>query len=451
MYSVARYGKEFACFSSVSNALLSKCAKFLKYEVSRNYRILSEFQKDDFELFQMLVGWGSGEGSLEEEDSKELQDDDFWGWGGVFPLEELPQEDDRVQDLPMTSSARQKGIISCTTRMTAAPKELTCFSSYDRYSRCKHEETMDLFVGEVFEKYMLKSTEPFLFYCSIPPYTRYRTFSFLLFYTIHIQGTEPSLFYCSIPTYTRCRTFPFLLLYTTKYKVRNLLFSTALYHPYTRYRIFSFLLLYTNIYKVQNLLFSTALCHHIQGAEPSLFYCSIPPYTRYRTFAFTTDLYQHIQGTEPSLSLLLCTTIYKVQNLLFSTALYHHIQGTEPSLLLLIYINIYKVQNLRFHYCSVPPYTRYRTFSFLLLYTTISRYRTFFFLLLYTTIYKVRNLSFSTALYHYIQGTEPSLYYCSVSTYTRYRTFSFIYCSIPSYSRYRTFSFLLLYTTIYKV
>ena len=49
-----RYGKEFACFSSVSNALLSKCAKFLKYEVSRNYRILSEFQKDDFELFQVL-------------------------------------------------------------------------------------------------------------------------------------------------------------------------------------------------------------------------------------------------------------------------------------------------------------------------------------------------------------------------------------------------------------
>ena len=36
--------------------------------------------------FKMLVGWGSGEGSLEEEDSKELQDDDFWGWGGVFPL-----------------------------------------------------------------------------------------------------------------------------------------------------------------------------------------------------------------------------------------------------------------------------------------------------------------------------------------------------------------------------
>ena len=34
----------------------------------------------------MLVGWGNAEGSLEEEDSKELQDDDFWGWGGVFPL-----------------------------------------------------------------------------------------------------------------------------------------------------------------------------------------------------------------------------------------------------------------------------------------------------------------------------------------------------------------------------
>ena len=36
--------------------------------------------------FKMLVGWGNAEDSLEEEDSKELQDDDFWGWGGVFPL-----------------------------------------------------------------------------------------------------------------------------------------------------------------------------------------------------------------------------------------------------------------------------------------------------------------------------------------------------------------------------
>ena len=107
---------------------------------------------------------------------------------------------------------------------------------------------MDLFVGEVFEKYMLKSNEPFLFYCSIPPYTRYRTFSFLLLYTTiykvqnllfstalyhHIQGTEPFLFYCSIPPYTRYRTFSFLLPYTTIYKVQNLLFSTALLLPKT--------------------------------------------------------------------------------------------------------------------------------------------------------------------------------------------------------------------------
>ena len=89
-------------------------------------------------------------------------------------------------------------------------------------------------------------------------------------------------------------------------------------------------------WRVLNLSFSTALYHHIQGTEPFLFYCSIP-------------------------------SIYKVQNLLFSTALYHHIQGTEPSLF----------------YCSIPPYTRYRTFYFLLLYTTIYKVQTFSFLLLY--------------------------------------------------------------------
>ena len=44
-----------------------------------------------------------------------------------------------------------------------------CFS----YSKCGKEDSTDLFVGEVFQKYMLKSTEPFLFYCSIPPYTRF--------------------------------------------------------------------------------------------------------------------------------------------------------------------------------------------------------------------------------------------------------------------------------------
>ena len=40
-----------------------------------------------------------------------------------------------------------------------------------RYRFGDHD--VDIFtVTDVFEKYMMKNTEPFLFYCSVPPYTR---------------------------------------------------------------------------------------------------------------------------------------------------------------------------------------------------------------------------------------------------------------------------------------
>jgi hypothetical protein len=46
---------------------------------------------------------------------------------------------------------------------------LVCFAT--RYKDSQKEEP-SLTVSEIFQKYMLKNTEPFLFYCKIPPYTR---------------------------------------------------------------------------------------------------------------------------------------------------------------------------------------------------------------------------------------------------------------------------------------
>jgi hypothetical protein len=41
-----------------------------------------------------------------------------------------------------------------------------------RYKDSQKDEP-SLTVSEIFQKYMLKNTEPFLFYCRVPPYTRY--------------------------------------------------------------------------------------------------------------------------------------------------------------------------------------------------------------------------------------------------------------------------------------
>ena len=50
-------------------------------------------------------------------------------------------------------------------------QELTCFSSYDKYTRTGQMED-SLVVAEVFQKYLLRNNEPFLFYCRVPPYAR---------------------------------------------------------------------------------------------------------------------------------------------------------------------------------------------------------------------------------------------------------------------------------------
>jgi len=162
-----------------------------------SFGILAKFQKDDFELFQALVELGDeadnkvdggGEVSTEEPGgsrppaSTEHQDqaeevavpeeDMDWGWAAIYPLEESTCGEDASQELlGHESTARQKGIISCRTRMSATVKELTCFSAYDSYSHIG-KSGINVTVGEVFEKYMLKNSEPFLFYCSVPPYSR---------------------------------------------------------------------------------------------------------------------------------------------------------------------------------------------------------------------------------------------------------------------------------------
>ena len=103
--------------------------------------------------------------------------------------EELPADQLGLADLPSQSTARQtvsqnisqnigrprqcvmQGVLSCLTRMSDYIKDLTCFSSYDLYSKAGHLEER-LVVSEIFQKYLLRNNEPFLFYCRIPAYTK---------------------------------------------------------------------------------------------------------------------------------------------------------------------------------------------------------------------------------------------------------------------------------------
>jgi hypothetical protein len=124
---------------------------------------------------------------------EEIAADEILTASGIFPLDEIPTEHLDLPSLALESTARQtvglsdrqtgdlyfslQGIINCLTRFSDIPRDLTCFSAYDRYCRPTNDngeepEEDHLVVGEVFQKYMLKNNEPFLFYCNIPPYTK---------------------------------------------------------------------------------------------------------------------------------------------------------------------------------------------------------------------------------------------------------------------------------------
>lgn len=173
IFDLARLASNFSCFQHASETIMDKCARYLKLEIPKNISILKEFGKEDYEVFQMLISHGDKLKLPVEE----IAADEILTASGIFPLDEIPTEHLDISDLPLESTARQTGIINCLTRFSDIPRDLTCFSAYDRYCRPvtdggEEPEEDHLVVGEVFKKYMLKNNEPFLFYCNIPPYTK---------------------------------------------------------------------------------------------------------------------------------------------------------------------------------------------------------------------------------------------------------------------------------------
>ena len=99
--------------------------------------------------------------------------------------------------------------------MSDTERELTCFSAYDKYTRysvgttvqystvqyrdlCRTGQVEDsLVVAEIFQKYLLRNNEPFLFYCRIPAYARYEECSLFIFLSACIFNKLISLQQCS--------------------------------------------------------------------------------------------------------------------------------------------------------------------------------------------------------------------------------------------------------------
>ena len=57
IFDLARIAMNFSCFSHSADSIMEKCARFLKTEISRNFRILKEFDKEDYDIFQV---WNEG-------------------------------------------------------------------------------------------------------------------------------------------------------------------------------------------------------------------------------------------------------------------------------------------------------------------------------------------------------------------------------------------------------
>jgi len=169
IFQLAKISLEYSCYSRPAETILAKCARFLKMEISRNFGVLKLLGKDDYEIFQILVD--RSEMSQELLPPEEIQAEQMMAAGGIFPIDEVPNEQLNIPNLSIDSTARQTGVVRCLTRMSDSTKELTCFSSYDRYSKTGQMED-SLVVAEVFQKYLLRNNEPFLFYCRIPPYAK---------------------------------------------------------------------------------------------------------------------------------------------------------------------------------------------------------------------------------------------------------------------------------------
>jgi len=54
LFDLARLAGEFSCLQPAAGNLLTKCSKFLRQELPKDFGILCDFDREDFETFQVL-------------------------------------------------------------------------------------------------------------------------------------------------------------------------------------------------------------------------------------------------------------------------------------------------------------------------------------------------------------------------------------------------------------
>ena len=53
IFDLARLAMNFSCFQHPSETIMDKCARYLKLEIPKNFSILKEFGKEDYDIFQV--------------------------------------------------------------------------------------------------------------------------------------------------------------------------------------------------------------------------------------------------------------------------------------------------------------------------------------------------------------------------------------------------------------
>ena len=119
IFDLARLATNFSCFQHPSETILDKCARYLKVEIPKNFSILKEFGKEDYEVFQVcypipftldLYYWFQmliSHGDKLNLPVEEIAADEILTASGIFPLDEIPTEHLDMPDLPLESTARQ--------------------------------------------------------------------------------------------------------------------------------------------------------------------------------------------------------------------------------------------------------------------------------------------------------------------------------------------------------
>ena len=53
IFDLARLAMNFSCFQHPSETIMDKCARYLKLEIQKNFSILKDFGKEDYDIFQV--------------------------------------------------------------------------------------------------------------------------------------------------------------------------------------------------------------------------------------------------------------------------------------------------------------------------------------------------------------------------------------------------------------